>query len=139
MKIIKGSITDVKGITAVGKAVGIKKNKLDLALIVSDKICDTAAVYTKNNVKGSPLSVTKEHLKSGKAQAIIINSGIANVCTGEKGIKDAKLIANPGCYATGMILSGYPIQNEAHHMIFDCKSRWSGAGKNQSMQKIIQR
>ncbi|MDP2749642.1 MAG: bifunctional glutamate N-acetyltransferase/amino-acid acetyltransferase ArgJ [Nanoarchaeota archaeon] len=90
MKLIPGNITEIKGITAVGKHVGIKKSKLDFAAILSDKICDVAAVYTKNNVKGAPLIVTKAHLKNGKARAIIINSGVANVCTGKKGIEDAK-------------------------------------------------
>ena len=90
MKILKGNITNVKGITAVGKAVGIKKDKLDFAVISSDKLCNAAAVYTQNSVKGAPLYVTQEHLKDGKAQAIVINSGIANVCTGEEGITDAK-------------------------------------------------
>ena len=90
MKIVKGNITNVEGITAVGKAVGIKKDKLDFALISSDIVCNAAAVYTQNSVKGAPLYVTKNHIKDGTAQAIVINSGIANVCTGEKGIEDAK-------------------------------------------------
>lgn len=99
MKILKGNIANIKGFSAVGRAIGIKKEKLDFGVIYSDKICNTAAVYTKNSVKGAPLIVTKQHLDSrkkewnlenGKAQAIVINSGIANVCTGEKGILDAK-------------------------------------------------
>lgn len=45
-------------------------------------------------------------------------------------IKNAKLIANPGCYATGMTLSTYPIQKLAKYIVFDCKSGWSGAGKS---------
>ncbi len=93
MEIIKGDITKVKGIFAVGKAIGIKKKKLDLGIIYSDKVCTTVAVYTSNKVKGAPLYVTKDHLKDGKSQAIIINSGIANVCTGKKGINDAKSMA----------------------------------------------
>ncbi|MCK5282219.1 MAG: bifunctional glutamate N-acetyltransferase/amino-acid acetyltransferase ArgJ [Nanoarchaeota archaeon] len=90
MEIVKGDITKVKGISAVGKAIGIKKNKLDFGVIYSDRICNAAAVYTQNSVKGAPLLVTKEHLRDGKSQAIVINSGVANVCTGEKGITDAK-------------------------------------------------
>lgn len=94
MKILGNGITSVKGITALGKSSGIKKSgKKDLAVICSEHICNTAAVYTKNNVKGAPLHVTKNHLKDGKAQAIIINSGIANTCTGKKGIEDAHLMA----------------------------------------------
>ena len=52
-------------------------------------MADAAAVYTSNKVKGAPLIVTKSHLKNGKAQAIVVNSGIANVCTGKKGLEDA--------------------------------------------------
>lgn len=91
MKKLTGNITKVKGITALGKHIGIKPKKQDFAVIYSEKIANAAAVYTKNKVKGAPLYVTKSHLKNGKAQAIVINSGIANVCTGKKGIDDAKL------------------------------------------------
>ena len=91
MKILKGNITAVKGIKALGKHIGIKAKKKDFAVIYSDKLCDASAVYTKNKVKGAPLHVNMKHLKDGKAQAIVINSGIANVCTGKKGMKDAKL------------------------------------------------
>ncbi|MBW2989874.1 bifunctional glutamate N-acetyltransferase/amino-acid acetyltransferase ArgJ [Candidatus Woesearchaeota archaeon] len=92
MKILNGDITAVKGIKALGKHIGIKKKSMDLAVIFSEKKANTAAVYTQNKVKGAPLYVTEEHLKDGKAQAIIVNSGIANVCTGKKGIDDAKAI-----------------------------------------------
>ncbi|MBU0628006.1 MAG: bifunctional glutamate N-acetyltransferase/amino-acid acetyltransferase ArgJ [Nanoarchaeota archaeon] len=91
MKFIKNNITAVDGFTALGKCIGIKKGKKDFAVIYSDKICSAAAVYTKNKVKGAPLYVDMEHLKNGKAQAIVINSGIANVATGQKGINDAVL------------------------------------------------
>ena len=75
---------------ALGKHIGIKKSsKPDLAVIFSDVLADASAVYTSNKVKGASLIVTKNHLKNGKAQAIVINSGVANVCTGKKGLKDA--------------------------------------------------
>ena len=91
MKLIKNNITAVSGFTALGKCIGIKKGKKDFAVIYSDKLCSTVAVYTKNKVKGAPLYVNMEHLKNGKAQAVVINSGIANVATGQKGIDDAVL------------------------------------------------
>jgi N-acetyl-gamma-glutamyl-phosphate reductase len=50
-------------------------------------------------------------------------------------IKTAKIVANPGCYATAAILSAYPIQEHASHIIFDCKSGWSGAGRNSPYAK----
>ena len=67
---------------ANGIHAGIRKNKLkkDLALIVSDVKCASAAVYTQNLVKGAPLIVTKKHLADGYAQAVICNSGNANTC-----------------------------------------------------------
>lgn len=93
MKQISGNITAVKGFKALGKCIGIKKGKKDFAVICSDKLCSAAAVYTKNRVKGAPLYVNMEHLKNGKAQAIVINSGNSNVATGKQGIKNAKTTA----------------------------------------------
>jgi glutamate N-acetyltransferase/amino-acid N-acetyltransferase len=91
MKNINGNVTAVNGFMAFGKCIGIKKGKKDFAIIHSDKLCSATAVYTKNNVKGAPLYVDMEHLKNGKAQTIVINSGISNVATGKKGIDDAVL------------------------------------------------
>jgi len=94
MKIIKNKgITAVKGIYTLGKSAGIKESKKkDFAILYSEKQCNTSAVYTKNHVKGAPLYITKEHLKNGNAQAIVAISGCSNVCTGKKGIEDAKEI-----------------------------------------------
>ncbi|MBO5041074.1 MAG: bifunctional glutamate N-acetyltransferase/amino-acid acetyltransferase ArgJ [Clostridia bacterium] len=82
MKIVSGGVTAAKGFKASGVHCGIRKNrtKKDLALIVSDVICNAAAVYTTNLVKGAPLTVTKNHISDGKAQAVICNSGNANTC-----------------------------------------------------------
>lgn len=83
MKFIDGGVCAAQGFRASGIHVGVKTNnpeKKDLALIVSDVLCDAAAVYTKNIVKAAPLLITKEHLKDGKAQAMLVNSGNANAC-----------------------------------------------------------
>jgi glutamate N-acetyltransferase / amino-acid N-acetyltransferase len=95
MKQIRGGVTAPKGFTASGIHVGIRKNreKKDLALIWSDKPCSAAAVYTTNRVIGQPLIVTKEHLADGVAQAVIVNSGNANTCTGDQGIATARRMA----------------------------------------------
>ncbi len=91
MQLLKNNVCAPKGFKALGKHIGIKKSgKLDLAVIFSDVLADASAVYTSNKVKGAPLIVTKDHLKNGKAQALVINSGVANVCTGNKGLKDAE-------------------------------------------------
>ena len=82
MKRVDWGVCAATGFKAYGVHCGIRKNKTkkDLSLIFSDVPADAAAVFTTNLVKGAPLLVTKEHLKDGKAQAIICNSGNANTC-----------------------------------------------------------
>ncbi len=82
IKLINGGVCAASGFVAGGTHCGIRKNKekKDLALIYSENICNAAAVYTTNLVKGAPLTVTKNHIANGKAQAIICNSGNANTC-----------------------------------------------------------
>ena len=82
MKKIAGGVCAAKGFKAAGIHCGIRKNKTkkDLALIVSDVPAGAAAVYTTNLVKGAPLTVTKNNIADGKAQAVICNSGNANTC-----------------------------------------------------------
>ena len=82
MKLISGGVCAAKGFRAGGIHCGIRKNrtKRDLALIVSDVPAKAAAVYTTNLVKGAPLTVTKNHIADGVAQAVICNSGNANTC-----------------------------------------------------------
>jgi len=85
-KIIDGGVCAAKGFRASGVHVGVKTNKTDkkdLALIVSDRDCSAAAVYTRNVVKAAPLIVTKENLSNGRARAVIVNSGNANACAPE--------------------------------------------------------
>lgn len=79
---IDGGVCAAKGFKANGIRCGIRegKTKKDLALIVSEVKCTTAAVYTKNLVKGAPLTVTRNNIADGYAQAIICNSGNANTC-----------------------------------------------------------
>ena len=79
---INGGVCAAKGFSANGVLCGIRKNrtKRDLALIVSEVPGAAAAVYTKNLVKGAPLTVTKNNIENGIAQAVICNSGNANTC-----------------------------------------------------------
>lgn len=96
---IDGGVCSPNGFTASGIHCGLRKNKtkLDLALIYSDVMCNTACVYTTNKVKGAPILVTKRHVADGKAQAIIANSANANTCNidgEEKAEKMCKLIAD---------------------------------------------
>jgi len=95
MKQIDGGITAVPGIQATGIHAGIKKAELkDLALIVTDAPAAAAGVFTKNSVTAAPVLVCRQHLNNPIAQAIIINSGNANACTGELGMSNAQRMAS---------------------------------------------
>lgn len=84
------NIVSPKGFTAAGVHCGIKKEKKDLAILVSEVPASVAGVFTTNAVQAAPLKVTKEVVyNSKKMQAMIVNSGNANACTGKQGIADA--------------------------------------------------
>lgn len=97
IKFIEGGVTEPQGFKAAGVHCGLRKSKTkkDLAIIVADNVCSAAAVYTLNKVFGAPITVTREHIKDGKARAVICNSGIANTCT-----PDGVEVANEICRAT---------------------------------------
>ncbi len=84
-KIIEGGICAPKGFSANGIHCGVRKNrtKRDIALILSEAPCAAAATYTTNLVKGAPLTVTKNNIANGYAQAVICNSGNANTCNAD--------------------------------------------------------
>jgi len=85
-----GSITSVAGIKATGIHAGLKRKRKDLALIVSEEPCSVAGTFTLNKVKAAPLIVSQELInKGGKVKAILVNSGNANACTGDRGLNDA--------------------------------------------------
>lgn len=84
------NIVSPKGFTAAGVHCGIKQEKKDLAILISEVPASVAGVFTTNTVQAAPLKVTKEVVYNvGKMQAIIVNSGNANACTGKQGIADA--------------------------------------------------
>ncbi len=94
MNIIEGGITAPKGFLATGEHVGVKKVKKDLAIIYSEKPALCSAVFTKNLVKAPPLWWCEKLVKEKqKIQAIVINSGNANACTGDRGYQDALAMA----------------------------------------------
>ena len=94
MKQIEGGITAVPGIRAAGLHAGIKAaDAKDVALIVTDTPATAAGVFTKNSVTAAPVLVCREHLNDGCAQAVIVNSGNANACTGEVGMANARQMA----------------------------------------------
>ncbi len=90
IKFTDGGVCAAKGFRANGIQCGlahsgasVTKKKNDLAIIAADTECTAAAVYTTNKVKGAPILVTKEHLKNGKARAVIVNSVNANTCNAD--------------------------------------------------------
>ena len=96
MQYIDGGVTAPQGYFATGVACGLKKNgEKDLAIICSEDVAATAGVFTTNKVKGHSLKLTMQRVRdNGYATAIIINSGNANACVGDKGDSDAREIAS---------------------------------------------
>jgi glutamate N-acetyltransferase/amino-acid N-acetyltransferase len=92
MTMIK-NITNVRGIKCWGAHTGIKSMRRDLAIIYSEVPASAAAVFTKNSVVAEPIKVSREHIKNGKAQAIVVNAGNANACTGQQGFEGAMAMA----------------------------------------------
>ena len=91
MKRIEGGITAPKGFVASGVSCGIKSGSRDLAVIASpEEPCVAAGVFTTNKVKAAPVHITRRRLWKGPiAMAVVVNSGNANCCTGERGVRDA--------------------------------------------------
>ena len=88
-----GSIVTPNGFKAAGAHCGLKKKKLDIGMIYSEKPASAAAVYTLNAVQAAPLHITKESIAAEhKLQAVIVNSANANACTGPQGETDARLM-----------------------------------------------
>ncbi len=85
------TITAPQGFRCGTAACGIKvSGKLDLGILVADKVCTAAAMFTQNRFCGSPVTVGREHLRDGRLRAILVNSGCSNVATGKRGVADAK-------------------------------------------------
>ena len=94
IKSIKGGVCSAKGFRAAGVAAEIKyKGRNDVALVVADAPAAAAAVFTTNKVAAAPVVYDRAIVRGGTIQAILANSGCANACTGEGGLKDAKLSA----------------------------------------------
>ncbi len=94
-RVTEGGVTAPQGYLAAGVSAGIKKKGLDLAVVFSSQPASAAGVFTLNRVQAAPVVLCKEHLKlsRGRARAILINSGCANACTGDRGMHDARISA----------------------------------------------
>jgi len=84
----------VRGFRGSAVSAGLKNDgSLDLGLILSESEATLAGVFTTNMVKAAPVAVSQEHIRNGKGRAIIANAGNANACTGQEGLRNAKLTA----------------------------------------------
>ena len=84
----------VKGFSAAAVKAGIRyADRLDLGLIYSEVPAVTAGMFTTNRVKAAPLQLDMERLRSGLAQAVVVNSGNANACTGQEGMAAARAVS----------------------------------------------
>ena len=99
MEIFEGGVTSAKGFKASGVFAGLKKARKDMAMIVSECEAVAAGTYTTNKVKAAPVLWDMKLTEQGKARAVVVNSGNANACTGEQGLKDAEEMAS---YAAGI-------------------------------------
>ena len=100
---VEGGVTAAQGFRACGVAAGIKyKDRRDMALLVADSPAAVAAVYTTNKVAAAPVQVDRERTVTGQAQAVVVNSGCANACTGETGLANAREMARVTAEALGI-------------------------------------
>jgi glutamate N-acetyltransferase/amino-acid N-acetyltransferase len=90
VEVFKGDVTSPAGYRASGVYCGLKKSNLDLALVVSDRPAAAAGVFTTNLVKAAPVLYSQRIVASGAARAMVCNSGNANACTGEAGLRDTQ-------------------------------------------------
>ncbi len=94
IQIIDGGVTAAKGFVAGGVYTGVKSERNDLGMIKSEVLAKAAAVFTQSKTAAAPVQVSKEHIADGFAQGILVNSGNANACIGQQGLKDAKTLAD---------------------------------------------
>ena len=108
MEIIKGGVTAAKGFQAAAAAAGIKyADRTDMAMIYSEKPCKIAGTFTSNIVKAAPVKWDRAVVESGmKSQAVIVNSGIANACTGEEGERICRETAEKAAEVLGIDKEG---------------------------------
>ena len=104
IKVIEGGVTAAKGFQAAVAAAGIKyQGRTDMALIYSEKPCKAAGTFTTNVVKAAPVKWDRAVVESEKKpQAVIVNSGIANACTGEEGMRCCRETAEEAAKVLGV-------------------------------------
>jgi len=94
-EIKQGTVTSPQGFLAGAVEAAIKyKGRLDLGILYSEEPCTSAAVFTANKVKAAPILLSMKNIEKGKVRALVVNSGCANACTGDEGLKDAADMAD---------------------------------------------
>ena len=111
MEIITGGVTAATGFEAASTAAGIKyQDRTDMALVYSQAPCVAAGTFTTNVVKAAPVKWDRQVIESGvPVQAVIVNSGIANACTGEEGFGYCKETAEAAAEALNIRAEGVTI------------------------------
>jgi glutamate N-acetyltransferase/amino-acid N-acetyltransferase len=89
-RLIQGGVSSPQGYLAAAVHCGIKPQKKDLALVFSRSPAAAAGIFTTNKVKAAPVLLDAERIRSGRGQAVVLNAGNANACTGEPGLRDAR-------------------------------------------------
>ena len=110
-----GSVTSPEGFYAGATYAGIKKKAkdvLDLGILFSEAPCVATAVFTNNRIKAAPVILCQQRLQVGRAVAVVVNSGCANACTGERGLRDTTEMA-------ALAAEGIGISPEDQKRIFD--------------------
>ncbi len=96
IRMIKGGVCAARGFVAGSTGCGIKTGRVvrdDLAVVFSEAPATAAATFTTNKVKAAPVRISVEHMRAGRARAVVLNSGNANACTGPAGMADARAMA----------------------------------------------
>ena len=102
---IKGGVCAAEGFVAGATGCGIKTGQVtrdDLAIVFSGVAAAAAATFTTNKVKAAPVRISAEHLRAGRARAVVLNSGNANACTGPNGLADARAMAAATAKSLGL-------------------------------------
>jgi len=101
-RLVQGGVTSAQGFVASGVHCGVKPQKKDLALVFSRVPASAAGVFTQNKVKAAPVLLDMERIRSGRGQAVVLNSGNANACTAEQGMRDAREMAQLAAHGLGI-------------------------------------
>jgi glutamate N-acetyltransferase/amino-acid N-acetyltransferase len=102
----EGTVTSPEGFFAGATSAGISKkagDKLDLGVLFSEAPCVAAGVFTTNRIKAAPVVLSQQRLKRGRAVAVVVNSGCANACTGDRGLRDVTKMAKLTAEGIGIL------------------------------------